>query len=237
MKKVMIPLLLGVTVFSSVSLINKNSDLVNLKSELNHQKKENLQLTEKIQEKTDYIVELNQKNKKLSKRVVNEMNHIITLTKSTKLLDHNLKQELIEKEKIVKNLSSKICEDTPQEKEITDVYLLQVSELETTLLRKKVNKTFTKTSNIKKIDAIKANFQIKGDDFTPAGNKKVKVKLIDNNNETINYSKETEVNYKNENIDVVSIVEVDRKKINAGNYKLIVSVNGEEIESSEISIN
>lgn len=239
MNKILQIVLVGTTLASTTIAIQKNN-------KLNEQEQENIELAQKLENSSNNYNTLKEKNKKLSKRVINEINKIISLTDSVKGLDRSLKEDqikLLENIYIAENLNSKnkrlvkeaIKIDQLQE-EISLAKKLKISDIETTLIRKKLNGTYTKTSNLKKIDAFKASFTILNNEIAHSGKRNIAVKVINSENQTLNYTNNLEIDYKNKVLDIVSLIEVEREKIIAGTYKVVVFIDGKQAQSSTVNI-
>jgi len=250
MKKTFKILLIGATITSSAIAISKSTSINNLKVELASKQRENNSLINKLEHSSSNLIALNQKNKKLSKRVVNEINTIISLKDSVEGLDENLKNDkkklaqktyktrklLRERKKLKKEIlkTKELGKDknTEAKKETSTVKKLNVTNIETTLMRKKFNGSFVKTVNAKKVDAIKTNFKILNNNTIKSGKKKVSISVFNSKDKTLAFNDILEVHYNNENLDVTSIIEVERKKIEKGTYNIIAYIDGKEVNSS-----
>lgn len=259
MKKTTKALLIGVTLTSTITagITGSNS--------MTH-KNRNIELAKELKESFDNYDKLHNENKKLSKRVISEINRIMTLSDSVKYLDESLKKnQLALSDKIIlsKNLTPKIKKETSRTKRVTNSELnstynklnseilksqqgildvkksitepIFISNIETTPMKKKIRGTFAETGNYKKIDGFKTEFQILNNTITNSS-KKVSLKLSNSEDKTLNYTNELELDFNKKIIDVIAFIEVERKQIIAGNYKLVVLVDNKEIKSSNIQI-
>ena len=245
MNKTLKILLVGVTITSSAIAINKNITLNELKLELASKQEENTNLTNKLEHSSDNINKLNQKNKKLTKRVVNEINKIISLKDSVDNLGENLKEDqkklaqkdywtkrLLREKKWLKKEIQKNKKAKKNKKESSKTNKLNVTKIETTLMRKKYNGSFVETDNSKKIDAFKTNFKILNNKTAKSGKKKINISVFNSKNKNLAFNDVLEIDYNNENLDVISIIEVERKKIERGTYNIIAYIDGKEVNSS-----
>lgn len=247
-------LLIGATLASTTIAIISNS-------KLKEQKIENHKMVQKLESTENNLKKQSLKNKKLSKRVIKEINKIINLNDSVKDLDENLKEDqekLLSKTQIAEKLSSKNkklrqkalkAEHLEKEihkskkeilaakKEISAAKQLKVSNIVTTIMRKKKNGAFTQTLNNKKIDAFKTNFQILNNEIANSGKKKIYLKIYNSKNQSLKFTDELNVEYNNKNIDIVSIIEVERSEIVTGNYEIIAYIDNKKVKSSSISVN
>jgi len=244
MKKFSKILLIGTSVISSAIAINKTKDINEIENQFKLKSIENNSLTNKLATTSTSLSELNQKNKKLSKRLIKEINKIISLKDSVNNLDDNLKKE--NKKLASKNSTTArlIREKKQLEKEIENAKKLEnelkllstknnkitVSEIKTTLMRKKGNGGFVKTQNSNKIDAIKTNFKILDtESVAELGKKKVNIKFYNRKNNTLSYTDVQEIDFDKKNVNITSIIEVDRKKIEKGLYNVVAYVDGKKI--------
>lgn len=240
-------LLIGATIIASATAINKHSSIHKLENELEFRLKENKKLTNKLTHTSKNLITSNQKNKKLSKRVVNEINKIITLKDSVNNLDENLKSD---QKKLADNLSQtkklsrekrRLARVIQKNKQLEkqdcgqlkkSISKINISDIQTTLMRKKFNGSFVKTFNSKKVDAFKTHFKILDNQVTKAGKKKVNIKVFNSENNAITFNDVSVINYNNENSEVTSIIEVKRGEIESGTYNIIAYIDGKEVNSS-----
>ncbi len=244
-------LLVGITISSSVIAINQNTIVNNLKTELDSKQKENKKLTNKLEHSSSDISLLNKKNKKLSKRVVKEINKIISLKDSVDSLDETLKEDqkkLAQKTSTAKRLArekrwlkkeilkakrqKKKKQHKPELKNNIYSKKLDISNIETVLLRKRNNGSFVKTTNSKKTDAIKTKFKILRNKITEKGKQKINIFVFNSTNKSLAYNDTIEINFNNEDLDVTSIIKVEREKIEKGDYQVIAYIEGKKVNSS-----
>lgn len=255
MKTTLKLLLIGVTISSSVIAINKNTIVNNLKTELASKQKENKKLSNKLAHSSSDISNLNTKNKKLSKRVIKEINKIISLQDSVDSLDETLKEDqkkLAKKTSTAKRLAKEkrwlkkeiskakqLTKETKQKIVLNNSYQenLNTTNIETTLMRKRNNGSFVKTFNTNKIDAIKTNFKILNNQIAESGKKKINISVFNSKNKKLAFNDILEIDYNNENLDVTSIIEVEREKIEKGTYNIIAYIDGKKVNSSLAYIN
>ena len=87
-----------------------------------------------------------------------------------------------------------------------------------------------KTTNKNKVDAFKVSFSVLENEMATPGKKRVSIKILDSQNNVVVVKNGTKnnliVDYKNESLGVTSYIEVDRKNVKPGGYKVIVSVEG-----------
>lgn len=238
--------LVGTTIISSIIALNKNAAYNNARKELTAERRDNKILEEKLQNTADYLKKINVKNKKLSKRVINEINQIVDLRNSVKVLDKDLKKD---KEKLVeatsfvedlhvekKQLEEEVLRTKELEEEISKVKQLKISNIETTLMKKKSNGQYSETENAKKVDAFKASFRILSNENADSGRRKINIKVINLKDNTFTYTNNLKIHYNNSAMDIVSVIDVERDNMSTGNYKIIIYIDGKEVNSSNIYV-
>ncbi len=234
-KKILLVFLFIATVLSFSYAFNKNYNYKLTSSKLKKAIEEKNELQEQLKKSTANYKELSAKNKKLSKRVISEINKIINLKDSVDELDIDLKKDkkaLAKKTHLTKKLSTKI---NALATKVDKAKLLRLNITEILTMRKRNNGKFTKTTNKNKIDAFKISFHVSKNEIASPGKKRVSIKVLDSKNKTNKYSSELTLDYKNIPLDVVSLIEVDRKKIVPGMHKVIISLEG--ISTTEKTIN
>ena len=197
---------------------------------------ENQKLNDEIKKYNNNLQALNSKNKKLSKRFINETNKIINLKTSVKSLGEDIKEEkekLWTKTKVQQNL---INENKELENKISKVEALTTSEIHSFLMRKKTNGNFVKTTNIKKIDALKTVFQISKNDFAPSGKRNITVQLFNPKDQKIISDDVFDIYYENKNTQVISLIKLDRETIKQGLYSVRTFIDNNLVKSSDIRI-
>ena len=239
-KKIFPVLLLTLAVFSSLYAFKKSNDYSSIDNKFKESIEEKKELQQKLDKATTNLQKLVIKNKKLSRRVISEINKIINLKGSVDELDNDLRKDknaLTKKTYLTKQLSNKINYLATK---IDKAKLLKTNTIEVTTMKKRNNGKFTKTSNRNKIDAFKVNFQVLKNEITTPEKKRISLQILDpdNNvviskiasllkNNTVNkYSDELTIDYNNESLDIVSLIEIERKSVKAGKYKIIVFIEG-----------
>ena len=235
-KKILFVLLFIATIFSFLYAFNKNYDYKVVSSKLKNSIEEKKELQEKLEKTTASYKKLSVKNKKLSKRVISEINKIINLKDSVNELDSDLKKDkktLTKKIDLTRKLSSKINDLATK---IDKAKLLKLNIVEVLTMKKRNNGKFTKTTSKNKVDAFKISFHLLKNEIATPGKKRVSIQVLDSKNNivtvkntgnTVNkHNGKLIVDYKNDLLDVVSFVEVNRKNIEPGTHKVIVSVEG-----------
>ncbi len=256
MKKITKILLVGATIASTTTAGITHSNSLKFENEKN-------KIFKKLKETSLNYDKLQLENKKLSKRIITEINRIIILTDSVKHLDKTLKEDKLKLSKTIllsknlslqnnnltsrnRNLNSKIIKAKKKilttKASVMDIKEsitapIFVSNLETTLVKKKTRGGFTKTTDYTKIDGFKSKFSLTNNDLTNnSEKKKISLILSNLNNRTISYSNEVEVKFEKKFLDISTIIEVDREKVIPGDYEIAILIDNKKIESSNIKI-
>lgn len=248
-KKKFLPILLvTATVFSLLYASKKNNAYNAINSKLKQSIEEKQALQEKLDKTTANFKKTTAKNKKLSRRVISEINKIITLKDSVNDLDDNLRKdkkafnnERRKKTSLTKKLSNKI---TDLANTVNKAKLLKASAIEVFNMKKRNNGKFIKTTNTNKIDAFKVNFQVLKNEIATPGKKRISLQILDPANKLVisknsaanKYSDELTIDYNNESLDVISLIEVERKKIKLGEYKIKAFIEGRSISEKTFSL-
>lgn len=237
------------TVVTSTIAIKKSSNNSKLNEQLQKVIGEKFILEEQLAQVNNSYENASNKNKKLYKKVIAETNHIISLKNSVNELDENLK---IDKETLSENIDiaqSLQNKNKVLSEEINKAKKLTANSLKTTKVRKKASGKFIKTTNSNKIDGFKINFQIQENNLAEAGEKKIQIQLINPkdqivalkktseiNGKKINCSDEFSIDYNNELINVISLIEVNRDNLISGIYEVKAYINGNFVASNDFTI-
>lgn len=118
--------------------------------------------------------------------------------------------------------------------------VLKVKTAKILAMRTRNNGKLVETSRARNTDAFRINFTIDKNEITDQGEREVYIQIMDakgntiapkgslmlaDETTTIDYSDKTIVNYLNEAVDVISLVEVDRATINRGAYMVNIFIN------------
>jgi len=127
--------------------------------------------------------------------------------------------------------------------------VLKVNKANVVAMRERNNGKLVQTSRSRNTDAFRINFTIEENEISEPGERDVFIQITDSKGNVISskgsitidetmydYSDRTLINYLNEDVDVVSLVEVDREKINKGTYNINVIVDGKIIGDTYIKL-
>ncbi|MDX1829555.1 MAG: hypothetical protein R3342_08425 [Lutibacter sp.] len=118
--------------------------------------------------------------------------------------------------------------------------VLKVKTAKILAMRTRNNGKLVETSRARNTDAFRINFTIDKNEITDQGEREVYIQIMDakgntiapkgslmlaDETTTIDYSDKTIVNYLNEAVDVISLVEVNRDNINRGAYMVNIFIN------------
>lgn len=199
--------------------------------------------------------------KKLSK-LQKENRVLITKVDSLNVLNHNLREEniltnkiLVKKDIVTKKLEQKnknlIAINHNLETKITPAKQIRTSSITAIAMKERNSGKLASTKKHNKTDALKINFKLLKNDLATPGYKKIYIQVKDKNNTiiavkeesivldnnlNIRYSDELIAHYKNEDINVLSLILVDRESMEKGEYQINVFVDGGFSASSLVSL-
>ena len=127
---------------------------------------------------------------------------------------------------------------------------VKISAINAIAMREKSGGSLTETQKSSKTDAFRINFKLLKNTIATPGKKKIHIQLQDNkdeviapkvdvelnNNLTIKASDELVADYYNQDVDVLSLILVDREKLDKGNYKVHVFIDGDYTSTSQIAL-
>lgn len=129
--------------------------------------------------------------------------------------------------------------------------VLKVSSAKVLAMREKTNGKLVETNRARNTDAFRINFTIAKNEISEQGERRVYIQIVDVtsgttvaskgevtilNDETINYSDTATINYLNEAIDVVSLVEVNRDLIERGVFAVNIYIESNIVGVSKITL-
>ena len=124
---------------------------------------------------------------------------------------------------------------------------LQVNSVNTISMKERNNGKLVSTTRASRTDALRISFTIAGNTLADEGEENALIQVLNpkgevvsgvgeealENGETILYTDKTLVEYAKENIDVVSLIEVNRKEMTKGTHTVRVFLNGRIVGVSE----
>ena len=127
--------------------------------------------------------------------------------------------------------------------------ILKVSSAKILAMREKTNGKLVETSRARNSDAFRINFTIAKNEISEQGERQVYIQIVNTkgqtiaskgelviNDVTINYSDQTIVNYLNEAVDIISLVEVNRDNIEKGLYSVNIYIEDKLIGATNITL-
>jgi hypothetical protein len=115
--------------------------------------------------------------------------------------------------------------------------ILKVNSAKVLAMRQKTNGKLVATARARNTDAFRINFRIAKNEISEPGERQVYIQVLNSkgqtiakkgdliiNNVAVNYSDQTIVNYLNEAIDVISLIEVNRDDIEKGPYNVNIYI-------------
>ncbi len=127
--------------------------------------------------------------------------------------------------------------------------VLKVSSAKILAMRERNNGKLVETSRARNTDAFRINFTIAKNDIAEKGERQVYIQIVDAkgitiagkgelvfNDVQISYSDQTIVNYLNDAVDIISLVEVDRGTIKRGVYTVNIYIENKFVGATQITL-
>lgn len=127
--------------------------------------------------------------------------------------------------------------------------VLKVSSAKILAMRERKNGKLVETSRARNTDAFRINFTIAKNEIAGKGERQVYIQIVDAkgltvagkgeltfNDVQINYSDQTIVNYLNDAVDIISLVEVDRGTIKRGVYTVNIYIENKFVGATQITL-
>ena len=128
--------------------------------------------------------------------------------------------------------------------------ILKVNTANILAMRERKSGKLVETSRARNTDAFRINFTIAKNEISEQGERQLYIQIVDSKENTvaskgeltlfdntqINYSDATSVNYLNEAIDVISLVEVDRDYIERGIYTVNIYIENKIVGATQITL-
>lgn len=127
---------------------------------------------------------------------------------------------------------------------------LKVNEIKAISMRERNNGKLVTTSRSKRTDALRISFVIAGNELADEGEETALIQILNpkgevvhgigkvtlKNGEEMTFTDKTSVDYKKEDIDVISLIEVNRKEMAKGRYIVRVFLDGRLVGVSKFSL-
>lgn len=127
---------------------------------------------------------------------------------------------------------------------------LKVSTAKAIAMRERNNGKLVETSRSRNTDALRINFTIVKNEISEQGDRQVYIQIVDSNGKTlvpkgefmlrdstkVSYSDLSMVNYLNEDIDLISLVEVNRDMMKSGLYTVNIYIDNKFVGATKIEL-
>ena len=127
---------------------------------------------------------------------------------------------------------------------------LKVSTAKAIAMRERNNGKLVETSRSRNTDALRINFTIVKNEIAEQGDRQVYIQIVDSSGKTVvpkgefmlrdstivSYSDLSMVNYLNEDIDLISLVEVNRDMIKEGLYTVNIFIDDKFVGATKIAL-
>lgn len=210
----------------------------------------------------DSIKNLKQTNYSLIRRYRNKIKELETSYKELYVLSESLKADNLNLSKKIDSvqvftqsqkaiLDSISNQNTGLNEKVAIASLLQVNSIKTFSMRERNNGNLVETSRASRTDALRVSFRIAENTLAEKGMKNAVIQVLNPDGEVvkgvgsttlkdevtiIDFTEETEVEYINENIDVILVVETERKQMKKGIYTVNVYLEGRWVGASKVTL-
>ncbi len=189
------------------------------------------------------IFKLEETNKQLFQK--NEV-----LTSQNRKLTSNLDSVNVEISNQIKKYDTLTTINKGLSEKVVIGSVLKVNSAKILAMRERSGGKLVETSRSRNADAFRINFTIAKNEISEQGERQVYIQIVDLKGNTIakkgsfmlfdnteaNYSDKTTVNYLNEPIDIISLVEVNRDNINEGVYTVNIFIENKFAGASQITL-
>ena len=162
-----------------------------------------------------------------------------SLTKQNKLLAMNLDSVNVQILNQMAKNDTLAMENLSLAEKVAVGSMLKVNTAKIIAMRERSSGKLTETSRARNTDAFRINFTIDENKIAEQGEKEVYIQIIDNKGNVLapkgeltladetalSYSDKTTINYLNDAVDVISLVEVDRDLIESGVYLVRIFID------------
>ncbi len=184
---------------------------------------------------------------KENKELLNKLDSLSKINKTLFIENDSVKGILSETEQLNSKLYSS---NKALERKIETATALEVSAIDFSAMKKKNSGKLTTTYRSWKTDAFRVKFDLLENKVIDKGIIPIHIQLVNPKNEVIYvkgrtrlkngkriiYSSSLKANYFNNRLAVMSLIDVDKEKIEKGNYKAKIYVNGKYIKESIIKL-
>lgn len=210
----------------------------------------------------DSIKNLKQTNYSLIRRYRKKIEEIENSYQELFVLSENLKvdnqslskridsvQVFSQSQKVI--LDSISVENTGLTEKVAVASILQVNSIKAISMRQRNNGILVETSRASKTDALRVSFRIAENLLAEAGDEKAVIQVLNPDGEVvksigtttltddvtvIDYTEETTVDYIKENLDVILVVDTDRKQMKKGIHTVNVYLGGRWVGASKVTL-
>lgn len=231
-------------------VIKEINKIIALKDSVKNLKVENFKLIRSFRRSTAKL----QKENRILISKVDSLNIVNSDLKKENILANEIlsKKNIIESNLKKKNHSlAEVNEKLKEEIEIAPAREIKTSNVKAIAMKEKNSGKLATTFKHNRTDAFRVNFKLLENDLTAPGDKKIHIQVKDKkdnviaakteeavlkNDKKIKYSDELIADYKNEEIEVLSLILVDRENMEKGEYKINVFIDGNYSSSSIVTL-
>lgn len=189
------------------------------------------------------IFKLEESNKQLFQK--NEI-----LTSENRMLSSNLDSVNVEISNQIAKYDTLTVVNKGLAEKVVIGSILKVNSAKILAMRERTGGKLAETSRSRNTDAFRINFTIAKNEISEQGERQVYIQIVDlkgntiarkgkftlSNNTSVDYSDKTTINYLNEPIDIISLVEVNRDNVNEGVYTVNIFIENKFAGASQITL-
>ena len=222
----------------SKRVIREINKIITLKKSVNKLEADNFDLIRTYRKKTATL----QKENRVLIAKVDSLNTVNTRLKQENLLANaSLNKKDIIAYKLEKKNKTLLKVNKELKTQVAPAAEIKTSAIKAVAMKEKNSGGLIETYKNNRTDAFRVSFSLLKNNLTVPGNKKILIQIKDEynkviaakeqqiilkNNETIKYSDALITDYKNEKIEILSLILVDRKNIDEGEYTVNVYIDG-----------
>lgn len=181
---------------------------------------------------------------RLSEKVIELSAENVMLTDSLGVINNQMLQKTFQNDSL--NIQNNELLST-----VSKGSVLRVNAIHVISMRERTNGQLKETTRARRTDAFRINFRVAQNDIAATGERIALIQILDakgavlaekgtvtfDDGNEVGYSDRTIVNYNNTNIDVISLIELDRKSIAKGSYTVNVYLDNRFVGASNITLN
>lgn len=232
----------------SKRVIREINKIITLQKSVKELEVENFDLIRSYRKKTAVLL----KENKLLIAKVDSLNTVnLQLKQENTIVNETLNEKNILTTQLQKKNKKLLTVNKKLETQVAPAKEIKTSAIKAIAMKEKNSGGLIKTIKHNKTDAFKISFSLLQNNLTNTGNKKIYIQIKDKNNKVIaakeqlmtlknntkiKYSDVLITDYKNKKLDILSLILVNRKNIESGDYTVNIYIDGNYTSGSVITL-